>query len=149
MSLNHPPAYRLGGQPARARVDPCRLHTVGKRQHYYSVTHLNLSSLSEKRSYKSTYEATPHSEQEARKMLDKNLQARRDWFTDKLKETANKKNVPIDDTFWYDIANKDAAEFVIRSRGKRKQYQIDNFDLISKPDDYLEQCVEQIVDSLS
>jgi hypothetical protein len=46
MSLNHPPAYRLGGQPARARVDPCRLHTVGKRQHYHSVTHLNLSSLS-------------------------------------------------------------------------------------------------------
>ena len=67
-------------------------------------------------------EATHNSEQEARKVLDQNLQARRDWFIDKFKRAANKKNIPIDDASWYDIANKDAADLVIRSRGKRNSW---------------------------
>jgi hypothetical protein len=96
-----------------------------------------------------TYEVIPDSAQESHEMLNQKLQAKKDWFTDRLKKTANKKNIPIDEVSCSDIANKDASDLVISSRGKRQRYQIEDFDLISKPDDYLEQSVEQIVDSLS
>jgi len=83
-------------------------------------------------------------------MANQSVQAGRDWFEKKLREIANKKNVPVDEVSWKDVPYHDASDLVIRSGDKKEDHRIKDFDLISdKPNRYLEQCIEQIVDSLS
>ena len=83
-------------------------------------------------------------------MANQSVQEGRDWFERKLRENASKKNVPIDDVWWKDVPYHDASDLVIRGGGKKKELRIKDLNLISnKPNSYLEQCIEEIVDSLS
>ena len=83
-------------------------------------------------------------------MTNAAVQAGRDWFENKLRETAGKKNVPIDKVSWNDVPRQDASELKISSSHKEKMRRIADFDLIhNKPDRNLEQLIDEIIDSLS
>jgi hypothetical protein len=83
-------------------------------------------------------------------MANQSVQEGRDWFERKLRENASKKNVRIDDLSWKDVPYHDASDLAIRGSGNEKEVRIKDLNLVSnKPNSYLEQCIEEIIDSLS
>ena len=52
-------------------------------------------------------------------MTKQELNVGRDRTTKRLREHAQKANVPIDDASWQDVVNEDASNFEVKSRGKQ------------------------------
>jgi len=79
--------------------------------------------------------------------MNQALKTGREWATKRLREYAQKANVPIDNASWHDV-NKDASEFVVESHGEKKSYEIENLDLEDDDEDrrnYVDQIMELIV----
>lgn len=82
-------------------------------------------------------------------MANPAVQAGRDWFEKKLRETATERKVPIDYVSWNDIPEQDASDLVIRSGDKEERRKIKDLDLISnKPNVTLVTHIDKIVNFL-
>ena len=82
-------------------------------------------------------------------MANPALVAGRVWFENKLRETANNRNVPIDEVSWSD-ENSDSSFIVVKSGDKKPvKRRIRNLPLEgNKPNKTLLMHIEEIVDSL-
>lgn len=82
-------------------------------------------------------------------MANQDVQQGREWFERKLRENASKKNVPINDVSWKDVPYHDASDVLVSGGDKQKKLRIENFKLVrDKPNSYLEDRIEEIIDSL-
>lgn len=77
--------------------------------------------------------------------MNQKLKEGREWATKRLREYAQKADVPIDNTSWHDIVSKDASEFAVESGGEKKLYEIQNLLL---EDDQCRNDVDQIMESI-
>lgn len=77
--------------------------------------------------------------------MNQKLKGGREWATKRLREYAQKADVPINGASWNDIVNKDASEFVVESRGEKKLYEINNLDV---EDEQRRSSLDQIMESI-
>lgn len=77
--------------------------------------------------------------------MNQKLKEGREWAIKRLREHAQKANVPIDDASWHDIVNKDASNFEVKSLGMGNVYPIPNLDL---EDEQRRSSLDQIMESI-